>query len=83
MAVPAHGADTITYHESKLTFSKKIGEDKLGHYAVSTFLLKKWYIWIYTLNSDLFRMNRFWSTKRESSLEHLMFSNIWNTKWVP
>ena len=41
MATPAHGADTITCHDSKLTFSQKIGEDKLGHYAVSTFLIKK------------------------------------------
>ena len=41
VTVPVHGADTITYHESKLTFSQKIGEDKLGHYAVSTFLIKK------------------------------------------
>ena len=83
MATPAHVADTITCHDSKLTFSQKIGEDKLGHYAVSTFLIKKWNIWIYTVNSDLFRMNRFSSTKREYSLEHFTFSNIWNTKWVP
>lgn len=41
MAIPPPGTDNITCNESKITISKKIGEDKLGYYAVSSFLTKK------------------------------------------